>query len=586
MTTVLLSGSGDDLPQRPKLFDTIQKKIVSIGIPDHSPITLELSTIIADHFEDLNSLGSEVNATRIKELLNQINEICEECPESDDTIFELIREGTNTWEGLYFPVLENLTDIFQELNIDDQDLLVDQLYKHEFGSWMLDTDKQSFLSAALFIIIKTSLIEEKTKKNYPDGENKTKHLEVIDNLRAMILYKLNYDFDTGNLSKYPLESFKDDFHILDLAKGCPDLKYFYKLMVTWNAEVEKGENLFNETTDDSFTFHGTDIEKDLVTSREMQSLRDDLLTAINPNDSEKQKALYSPLEYVKDLANEKRVTCVELSTDNGLENTQCYLKELSATHLATIDQMKLCDYKNFAIETTPYIYPIVKYLNRNEIHKSMQELSTILQDCFYINTTPNFRNELNLPGFDTSPDEVDKAIEFLDELWNKTRSGKNKSDVFLYTKGEFDNNEDINSWIEEHKKEKIGIFSTSTNPIYIFTPEDTCFIHHFLGFEENTDDEIFYLKDEIADFAHSQTEDLCAIPVKDNPELMKLINGHDELFDLDHEPSYATLTISNENPDMYIPESRPIDAYLITLIKDDDDEVHQRIETPAPFASA
>ena len=631
MSTVLPPGGPGDGPFKRRQRNIELKDVALETSVQGQPIVIKLSDQIKKHFESLQEQPYSVNKVSLLQKIAYLLEVFEvmkkESQEErytleEDNIFDIQDDDRSDNSGLFFPALENYSFLCSGLNKEKREELKRSIIDLRFGGWQRDTNNEAaFLNAGFYLITRLSLIHASVKKSTEfSDEIKKDHLELLDTLRTIVVSDLNYCFEEGDLTIHPRNYFRDKLKSLQLAKEHKELSYLFNLDVQWRELAEEGNNSYYRIIGEADEVerpedYSSDNSKSIQESLAYQQKQQKLLEAISPSTREKSFALSNPIEYVSSIAANADITCINLSDSFSPDFISMNLKKIISVHQSIIESLRKGGYKRFAIETYPYLYPVFKLKNNNDEDKSMNELTETIRNLFKDKSRkPDFRMELDLPlSEDNEP--IDAFIELLDDLWNMLHK-QGDIELFFYHSSRFEEASEMTSWISTDPTKKQMIIKMSGYN-FPYTPLKIAYIRHTIGVEnyDPAEDE-FEMEFEIGKALHqiSKNQDLgsdntTSVPVKNNSDLLKL-TAEDNVFDNDvsdvnpaevlvidvtadtkssvlldlipeedldafsdiNNSLYYFVSSRGQSSDKKYPTKYPIDACLVTLYGDNDDD--------------
>jgi len=535
--------------------------------------------------------------------------------DSTRTIFDLQRKRNgNRFSDLYLEMVDRFSDIASfDLSESERKELKDHILKYEFDEWFSVNkfrDDKEFLDSALFLILKLSFQHEKLKRQEKQNELTQEHLDMINRLRALVVYRVDHEFKDQTLSVHPENYYFSA--VREITQKHPEVKDFLnRLIVDWEGISVEGEgfiddlyesNTADESTDFSFV---DDSSRTTFEAVSLESVARDFEEVVYPNTPTKNKAWTKPVEYLVELASNVNLTCIEFTESSNIYGDLA--SDVYSFHLEWIKELSERKYTNFALEGSIYFDSFFLYFQDKKEYKSTQEINEIVQKCFDEDSKwcPNFRSELGLPRIEED-ESVDVSVEFLEDLWEIKKSSQiGKIQINFYHITDIVGAVPLNKIVDEKKNEKLAIIKTADNCI-VNGSDKGVFIKHSLGTNDygedeadiDVDDEPVFLEQVIGKAAFevsrskkpASSNNSVVIPIRDNDELLNAVN----------ENLLQTVRICTGDEDISMNEGLFYPAFnedgatsyhyrhanLITLFKDDDDDQFADITDPVIYSGS
>ncbi len=315
-----------------------------------------------------------------------------------------------------------------------------------------------------YTLLKILTIEEKISAGNGPDFKKERHLELISNVRGILLSELNQFHDYGWISE---QSPKDEIEVrlLALIKKQPDIKVVaMPILQNYDAQIEKGIHLKHlgmerhaELIDKEERLgmaNKVDFQDELLIQNELFNKLRTIVNIVKPQ-PENEPAWHQPINYLESQAKGKSTIYFSESDEkfkwNGEELPNGYKFDF-----ALMERLSESGFTNWlhgrAPNHTDFLHKWLKASNDSRSQHSLIETLQQYMDLGRGNRVPSLRGFLSLPE-ESEPVEVTREIVYWQELWEAKERSKAK--ILLCNRFDRAETELVVKWMKEHKEEKI-----------------------------------------------------------------------------------------------------------------------------------
>ena len=556
---VVNSPLGPNFPDRPNKGnlagkrDSTKSPLVDIKLTSpclEKPIILKVRKSVRRHFLLLEPLARKINPSdaseKIRALMREYERRINDNSKlnSDvyfDSVFDLEeKHGDNKF--LLFYVLENYSNPEFCLDEEEREILKSHLVHFNFDG-IMGSGEEDYLNSALYLLVRLTLIEAKLKQDSEvrDTNLVEEHLELIDDLKSMVVYFVDHDFREGDISGF----FPDYFYqtLCDLAADNKPLREYTSKVLNldnWTEIARRGDEVLEgdkKLTKSSLI--EIDIDPDVYRARfESKQLQNDnindLQGIVYPNTALKEMAWSHHGKYLKLLASKTDTVVFETGLMLNDDYTGDELPDFSLVHLDFLKSLIDTGYNRIAVETGIYLLPLVDLSVKAKDPKSLDEITRTVQDIFDTKSKiiPDFRGELGISY--VTEGAVNLSVEVLERLWKLRKAANaesNSIEILFFHSGTFNSGDPLKNLMKSKAGNRTVIIKMDDS--WIDRMFEDCLFIKQLAVSDEYDSDDFELEEAIG---HVTTEiskqkglgenKSIAIPVDD-----VLIGGGKELLE-------------------------------------------------------
>ena len=352
---------------------------------------------------------------------------------------------------LFFYLLENFSNSALSLSDEEREELKDHIYTRcnnaleELSITEVESDRISsdeYCESLLYSL--TRILNIEAGLEVGEGKNTNIHKSLLEGCLQLICNNLEMPRRTGFVSINTKEFFEQK--LINIAIEIPELrKPISRLLDNWRSaewihEAPTGaQDRIIERNSKGIDYSGAvkaeDMPKILAEQQEIFRKFMRMHTLLTPYDEATKRAWDSPLNYLSELSEKKRLACL-VSAPVLCMNSDENSTRLSNSCNFVLDwfsKMERRGITQLGLISDHYNVPILTWLGNNTELDTNEKLTRAINN-FIKSDSSNIRTFLYLPKKEET-DEVTSALAFYEELKKRIESAPEKTTITLFCSG-------------------------------------------------------------------------------------------------------------------------------------------------------